>query len=199
MIGCVGHDEDGNWTPTNTVDHTKDYGFICSDKFNKFPNPFDEGTAWNYNDEDCHIASPYNSDGSRNAVYYQTTSPLTAANATADFDGVNNTSKIKSSIGGTEHNRAAQVVSTLGTEGDGLNWYLPACGELAYIMPRFNQINEGLSKVGTQMGTSVGFWSSSEYNSNNAWRVHTKGGNVANYGKNYFANVLGFARVPLSV
>lgn len=199
MIGCVGHDENGNWTPTNTVDHTNNYGYICSDKLYKVSNPYDEGTAWEYNDGDCHIASPYNNDGSRNAVYYQTTSPLTVANATADFDGVGNTAKIITKLTELgETDRAAQVAKAM-TDG-GLDWYLPAIGELAYIMPRFNKINEGLQECsGTQMGKSVTFWSSSEYSNRYAWHVGTDNGHVYNINKDYGYRVLGFARVSLSV
>jgi len=197
MIGCVGHDNNGNWTPDNEIDHTNTYGFICSDAFTEVPNPFDPTTGWQYNDEDCHIASPYNADGSRNAVYYQTTSPLTEANATADFDGVDNTSKIIEALGDGDY--AAKWTASL-QDGD-LSWYLPACGELAYIMPRFTKINAGLTALSASvLGSSNRYWSSSEYSGNLAWNVRTDNGTVgSDYGEDDRNYVRGFARVLLSV
>lgn len=178
----------GNITTQAPIE-TANYCFLPSNKFNNEANALDNGTAWASEiDPSKHCPSLFASDGSRN-----TSINVGALN---DFDGINNTSKIITKLTELdETDRAAQVAKAM-TNG-GLTWYLPAMGELAYIIPRFNQINEGLSKVGTQMGESVSFWSSSEYNVNLAWRVDTFYGYVTYANKHNGNSVLGFARVTL--
>lgn len=69
-------------------------------------------------------------------------------------------------------------------------WYLPACGELGYIIPRLGDINDTINKlnkeygstyggsVGVQLSSSNYFWSSSEYSSNGAYTVYTGNGSA---------------------
>lgn len=66
------------------------------------------------------------------------------------------------------------------------DWYLPACGELGYIMPPFNKINNAIDKmrtaygssVGIEMDTSGGYWSSTESSSRYACFVLVNDGTV---------------------
>ena len=69
-------------------------------------------------------------------------------------------------------------------------WYLPAAGELGYIVPRLYDINATITKlngaygVGVLLGTNNLYWSSSEYSDNGAYGVYTGSGGV-NYGYKY--------------
>ena len=59
------------------------------------------------------------------------------------------------------------------------DWYLPSMGELAFIMPKFNELNTAISDVsGVQLSDYDAYWSSTEYGGNGAWRVSTNSGYV---------------------
>ena len=65
-----------------------------------------------------------------------------------------------------------------------IEWYLPAAGELGFMLPRFNKIQAALTKVNApQLDGSYYYWSSSEYSSNSAYNVSTRNGNVNNANK----------------
>ena len=176
--------------------------------------------AYYYSSSYSYAPSPYLTDGSRNPGYYQTTSPSSSSNALADFDGKGN-SEILWGLATAQSNwRMASTITnnsgdnylpaacccwryhTEGTQqGD---WYLPACGELGYIMPPFNKINEAITKMRNAYGTSVGvtlstsdyYWSSSEYDSSRARNVYTSSGRVGRSYKNYNGScVRAFLRV----
>ena len=162
------------------------------------------------------IPSPYLTDGSRNPGYYQTTSPSSSENALADFDGKGNTQKIITQRGTKDYNSwkpdreteadypAASCCDMFYTEGTQQgDWYLPACGELGYIMPPLNKINNTINKIRTVYDSSIGvqlrtvyyYWSSTEYRSNNARFVHTSNGEVNGTNKNSRNYVRAFLRV----
>ena len=119
----------------------------------------------------------------------------------SDFDGKNNTNiitdlataedwKTASSITGSASNSwypAACCCWRYHTDGTSQGqWYLPASGELGYIMPKFNQIQASINalisaygdSVGAQLDTSngYGYWSSSEYNDKKARKLQMKFG-----------------------
>lgn len=205
-----------NGNVSETVQGTNSYAYLPSDRFTTVANPYDEGTGYKYNDNDYYIPSPYQNDGSFNAVYSQTSSPSSAANAMADFDGVGNTKKlvqlhtvddlstattVTNGNGSTYAPSAAccYCYSTDGTKrGD---WYLPSCGELGYIVPRFNKINETINalkkayNVGVQLSSYLAYWSSSEYSSDSARDVFTSDGGVYYDYKRNHGYVRAFLRV----
>ena len=194
------------------------YAIIPSDKFSGAQCAHDTD-AYYYSSSYSYAPSPYLTDGSRNPGYYQTTSPSSSSNALADFDGKGN-SEILWGLATAQSNwRTASTITnnsgdnylpaacccwryhTEGTQqGD---WYLPACGELGYIMPPFNKINEAITKmrnaygssVGVTLDTNYGYWSSSEDNSDDARRVYTGYGRVDNNRKDYGYHVRAFLRV----
>lgn len=57
-------------------------------------------------------------------------------------------------------------------------WYLPACGEVGYSIVRGARIQYAMSQVGATTYSTEYMWSSSEYNSVNAWCLHPSLGNV---------------------
>ena len=189
------------------------YGRLPSDKFSDIQCAHDTD-AYYYSSP--YIPSPYLTDGSRNSGYYQISSPSSLSNALADFDGIGNTKKIITQRGTKDYNSwtpdrlngvsypAASCCDMFYTEGTSQgDWYLPACGELGYIMPPFNKINDAIDKmrtvygsdVGVELSTNYGHWSSTMLNSNNARRVHTGNGYVDNYGKDDYGYVRAFLRV----
>lgn len=192
-------------TVNESVEGTTGYAFLPSDKFTTVKNPYDTDTYYNYNDSDYYIPSPYNDDDTRNPAYYQTSSPSSTANAMSDFNGVNNTNIITALATAESWKTASSITNSYSTgyypaacccwryHTDGTSqgdWYLPACGELGYIMPKFNQIQTSINALRSAYGDSVGvqlksndaYWSSSEYSSDYARYVYTGHGIV--YGTN---------------
>ena len=190
------------------------YAYLPSDKFSGTQCAHDTD-AFYYSSS--YIPSPYLTDGSRNPGYYQTSSPSSSSNALADFDGIGNTEKIINQRGTKDYNSwtpgrtteadypAASCCDMFHTEGTSQgDWYLPACGELGYIMPPFNKINDAIGKMRTAYGSSVGvelnthngYWSSTEFSSSNARRVYTYGGNVTSSNK---SNLVSYVRAWLRV
>ena len=172
-------------------------GYLPSDKFGGAPCAHDTDVYYDYLP---YIPSPYLTDGSRNPGYYQTSSPSSSNNALADFDGIGNTTKIIAERGTKDYNLswkpgrhteadypAASCCDMFHTEGTQQgDWYLPACGELGYIIPPFNKINDAIDKMCRTYGSSVGvklltnnyYWSSTEFDDNTARYVYTYNGRV---------------------
>ena len=210
----VGNTENG--IPTSQTS----YAIIPSDKFSGAQCAHDTD-AYYYSSSYSYAPSPYLTDGSRNPGYYQTTSPSSSNNALADFDGRGNTDKIIAQRGNKDYTSwkptynteydypAASCCDMFYTEGTRQgDWYLPACGELGYIMPHLNNINEAITNMRNTYGTSVGVmldtngghWSSSEYGSNEARHVDTSIGSVDYNRKLYTSYVRAFLKVsPLDL
>ena len=161
--------------------------------------------------------SPYLRDNTQNPAYIGNTNGKIA---TSDFDGHRNTDIICASATAQSDWQTASVITNNSSSGYypaacccrrygtyGLpsgNWYLPACGELGYIMPRFKQIQDSLQgiidsgQVAVLLETDNNYWSSTEYSSNDACYVYTYGGNVDYDDKDIGYFVRAFASVPLS-
>ena len=173
-FGCLpSNNENGNFTGVTCV---------C-DSLTKYPGftPF--------------IPSPYLEDGSQNPAYINTVE-ATTGNCLSDFDGKSNTSVL---VGLGNNYVAANACNQYGTIAlPSGNWYLPACGELGYIIPRFNEINLSLQKVGgIQLGSGNFYWSSAEFGSGYACVVDTYFGSVTSTSKNQNPYVRAFASVPI--
>ena len=193
--------------------------YLPSDKFSTVQNPYDTDTYFYYNNRYEYIPSPYNEDDTRNPAYYQTASPSSAENALSDFDGVGNTTKLINFATAQTNWKTASTITnksdrgyspaacccwryhTEGTkQGD---WYLPAMGELGYIMPKYNKINQTIETLITAYGSTVGilinkfiyYWSSSECSSYNAQYVVMDNGCVSIHDKREDIYVRAFLRV----
>ena len=210
-LGQVPTGNTSNGIPTG---QTSSYAYLPSDKFSKTQCAHD--TDVYYNVSNTPIPSPYLTDGSRNPGYYQTTSPSSSKNALADFDGIGNTEKIITQRGIKDYDSwtpgrttdddypAASCCDMFHTEGTSQgDWYLPACGELGYIMPPFNKINDAIDKMRTAYGSSVGvklktgydYWSSTEDSSYHARCVATDSGYVTSNFKSNNSYVRAWLRV----
>lgn len=167
-------------------------GFLPSDKGFTGATCVTDATA-KYSQTSNLIPSPYLADGTQNPDYVNTAG-ATTANCLSDFDGAGNTSVL---VGlGTSY-VAASACSLYSTEYlTAGRWYLPAAGELGYIMPRFNVINAALQAVGgVQFKGDDYYWSSSEHDSGDARYVDPRFGYVNYRSKNGDVFVRPFASV----
>lgn len=180
-----------NYQVVNLVDGTtNDRGFLPSDRFTGSTSL--DGVS-KYFADNINLPSPYNADGSRNEAYY--TTAYSTANALSDFDGVGNTAVLTELATSQSDWKTATTITndsgagyyppacccwrfhTPGTvQGQ---WYLPALGELGYVMNRINAINETINKVlsvysvfATAFGDSGSYWSSSESSATTACIVN---------------------------
>ena len=192
-----------NKVPTwdNTIGGTvgnNSFGFLPSD------NPSFTGATCatdsiaKYNGETPYIPSPYLEDGSQNPDYINTVE-ATTGNCLSDFNGKSNTEVL---VGLGSDYVAANACNKYGTTAiPAGNWYLPAMGELGYIMPRFNEIQSALQKVsGVQLnsGSITFFYMSSTESSNHfSYNVDISYSNVIQGLKSNTYYVRAFASVPV--
>lgn len=165
---------------TENITSVGSVGYLPSDKFSKVANPYDIGTYYNTNSS--LSPSPYQNDGSFNPNYSNIS--LSENNATSDFKGKSNTDILISLAVSQSNWKTADSIINEGSEGYspaacccwrfhtlGTNqgdWYLPAAGELGYIMPRYNKINNSINKliesygqIGVTLGTQA-YWTSTK-------------------------------------
>lgn len=213
----VGNTSDGIPTSQTT------YPCLPSDKF--FGTQCAHDTDAYYANTSVTMApSPYLTDGSRNPGYYQTTSPSSTNNCLADFDGKGNSEILWNNATSQSDWKTASTITNNGDSGyspaacccwryhtEGTqqgDWYLPACGELGYIMLSFNKIKEVINNMRNAYGTSIGvtlnnndhYWSSSEYDYNQARHLYSGFGRVDRNGKGNDCYVRAFLKVsPLDL
>ena len=176
----------------------------------------DTETKYN-NPSEPMCPSPYLRDNTQNPAYIGNTNGKIA---TSDFDGHRNTDIICASATAQSDWQTASAITNSDLSGyytaacccrrygtSGLpsgNWYLPACGELGYIIPRFKQIQDSLQgiidsgQVAVLLRTDECYWSSTESSNIAACYVFTYDGSVEYDDKAYAYYVRAFASVPVS-
>jgi hypothetical protein len=203
---------------------TTSYIVLPSDNFNAVQNPYDTDTYYYYNDSTWNYApSPYLNDDGRNPLYYQTSSPSSIYNCLADFNGIGNSQilwdaataqsdwKTTSSITNSSksgYSPAACCCWRYHTEGTKQgDWYLPAAGELGYIIPKLNKINAAITTVkniynfsndNIKLILSSGYWSSSESSSDATIQIYTFNGGIYSSYKMALTSVRAFMRLSVS-
>ena len=159
-------------------------GYLPSDKFTGTVSYVDPGTQYSGTSRTMSPSPYITKDGKYevNPEYYkEILSGDTNVNALSDFNGASNTAVL---VGLGADYTAANTAHNYdgGVTGTDIQWYLPAAGELGFIMPRFNVINAAIQSVGgVAVAGDNSFWSSSEYASNYAYGVYTYNGSVYNY------------------
>ena len=154
--------------------------YLPSDKFTGTVSYVDPGTQYSGTSRTM-IPSPYLTvDGKNepNPAYYAEISGYN--NALSDFNGLENTQTL---VGlGTGYTAANVCWTYKDAANSTTQWYLPAMGELGYMLPRFNEINAGLAAVSAvRLGSSNYYWSSSESSSGGAYGVYAYDGRVSYY------------------
>ena len=185
-----------NYTKVPTTDNagstsngSSSYGYLPSDSFSGTESFVDPKSK--YNGSTPMIPSPYlDNDRTLNPVYKET---ISGNNALSDFGGSSNTQTL---VGLGADYIAANACWNYKDGSSNLQWYLPAAGELGFLVPRFNVINSTLTTVGGSSVALGNFWSSSEYSSNNASYVNTNNGDVYHNLKNNLNYVRPFAVLP---
>lgn len=147
---------------SSKLDGESEFGLVPMMNLNmntKCDCPHDSQTKY-YNSTNAsygYVPSPYLDNGIRNPDYYKTDLPVSIHNATSDFNGKSNTEFLCAKATSQSDWKSSTILNyttagyhpaacacwrfhTVGTnQGD---WYLPAAGEMGYIMSRFDKINE---------------------------------------------------------
>ena len=164
-------------------------GYLPSDKFTGTVSYVDSKAKYYYDDYELYIPSPYLGEAP-NPEYYKT---ISGNNALSDFNGLSNTETL---VGLGADYVAANAAYKYKDGVSNLQWYLPAMGELGYLMPRFNEIKRTITALGgVAVKSSSYFWSSSECSSNYAYGFRTNGGYVDSNSKSYDSYVRPFATI----
>ena len=217
-------DAPGDETSTVVGEYSTPY--LPSDAFERGSSsvhcPHDLNAYYHSNSSSRYAApSPYLTNGSRNPAYYQTTSLSSEANALADFNGKDNTQILCDLATAQSDWKTASTIENEYTEGyypaacccwrfhtEGTeqgDWYLPADGELGYVVARKKAIDNTISLLTTAYGSSVGssvsrggYWSSSECSYDSARSVDFLDGSVDSSSKNLNRYCRSFCRIGLS-
>lgn len=161
-------------------------GYLPSDKFTGTTSTIDPKAK--YRGSTPMIPSPYLGDAP-NPEYNKEISGYN--NALSDFNGLSNTQTL---VGLGADYVAANACWNYKDGPSNLQWYLPSMGELGYLMPRFNEINNVIEALGgVAVDGSAYFWSSSEFGSSNAYALNTTNGYVINLNKGNIPFIRPFA------
>ena len=198
-VPCVGLNEDsGTVVITNQVEHSHEDGHMPSDSrdFTGLIDPYDITTMFSYDAYEHYIPSPFMNNRAFNENYSTlfTTGGTAIDNALSDFDGFRNTQIL---IKDGDVVAAKQCAEFKPGYRDG-EWYLPAVGELGFIIRNFMEINIYLATLDSiadrldDDNYGSNYWSSTEYNGSLAWAVNTRDGSVYPTGKPCRYNVRAF-------
>lgn len=215
---------DGVYKVNNIVIETTSISYLPSDKFKKrnqseqYYEAIDGFLYYNYvsSTQGPFIPSPYLKDGSRNLSYSQTEAPSSTLNALSDFNGKSHTELLCSQATAQENwQTAAQITNssgsgyqtaacicwryhTLGTnQGD---WYIPACGELGYVLVLLEKIEKTieylkkLSNISFYSCTGSYHWSSTHVSQSVCYSIRFSDGIVIPRSKDSKHNIRPFYR-----
>ena len=188
-----------NYTKVPTTDNagststgSASNAYLPSDRFSGTVSYVDPGTQYSGTSRTM-IPSPYITRDGKNEFNPEYSKAISGNNALSDFSGSANTQTL---VGLGADYIAANACWNYKDGSSNLQWYLPAAGELGFLVPRFNAINSTLTTVGGSSVASDYFWSSSEYSSDYAYYVSTGNGYVGSGNKRYNVYVRPFAVLP---
>lgn len=147
-------------------------GYLPSDTFTGTQSFVDAQAK--YSQTSNLIPSPYLNDTTMNPAYSKVISGYN--NVLSDFNGLSNTQTL---VGLGSDYIAANAAWNYSDGVSSTQWYLPAMGELGFLMPRFNAINAAITAMGgVAIGDNVFTWSSSEGTGISAYSLGTRMGRV---------------------
>lgn len=165
-----------NYTMVPTTDNvgstttgSADTGYLPSDNFSGTASVIDP--AAKYSQTNNMIPSPY-LNSAVNPDYYGVIEGYN--NALSDFNGSDNTATL---VGLGSKYIAAIAANNYSDGVSEAKWYLPAAGELGYLVARFKEINNAIVAAGG-VALLSSFWSSTEYDSNSAYFLSMSSGGV---------------------
>lgn len=192
-------------------------GYLPSDNFSNIQCLHDTNRFYQIDSSSNQSPSPYLTDGSRNPGYYQTISPSSSNNALSDFNGKGNSEtlwglataqsnwKTDSTIednSGDNYFPAACCCWRYHTDGTQQgDWYLPACGELGYVVASINKIVEvatNLKNIYKDIfinWTNIALWSSTNHQPKYARYNGTNSGQAGIYKKSGSVSAIAFLKV----
>lgn len=191
-----------NTTDTSLTNYGSSSFFLPSDYLNDgVKNNIDKGTYWfTGTATDKQHVSPYISSSVIANVNLAANDPcndtdgrsnsLVIAGITTATHTSGGTINNSSAVGNYPVNDACRYYNM-----GGRSWYLPAMGELQFIVPRFKEINASFSKFSKSL-TNNALWSSTEFSQGGAWRLYLSEapfGYVGNDGKSSAGSVVAFA------
>ena len=160
----------------STSNGSNSNGYLPSDNFTGAASYVDSKAK--YNGSTPMIPSPYlGDDKTLNPEYCKAISGYN--NALSDFNGLSNTETL---VGLGSDYTAANAAYKYNDGVSNLQWYLPAMGELGFLISRLKEINNTITALGGVAVASSHFWSSSEYSRNSAYYLYTSNGLVDNFG-----------------
>lgn len=170
----------------STSSGSNSYGYLPSDSFTGATSYVDSKAK--YKETRALIPSPYlGDDKTLNPEYCIA---ISKNNALGDFNGLSNTQTL---VGLGTRYTAANAAYKYNDGASNLQWYLPAMGELGFLMPRFKKINNTITALGGEAVGSSSFWSSSDYSDYRARYLNTSNGFATNKEKDYSYYVRPFA------
>ena len=171
------------------------YAYAPSDKFSGQTACYGNDSVWYYNGINLYVPPILTTADTPNPdCLVENGSPNT--NCLLDFDGAGNTAVL---VGLGSAYTAANACANYSVDGMETGWYLPACGELVYILPKFNVLQSALSGLsGVSLIANYDYWSSSEYSADGARNVTTYTGNVNRSEKDTALYVRPFAKIELT-
>ena len=188
-------------------------GYVCpTDSSTRYFDSNDSSRGW--------VPGPYNGT-KRNPLYYQTTSPASTKNPLSNFDGKGETAIIIKAATGQSDWKTAATIKNTSTSGiypaacccyrykteyiDSGEWYLPAEGELGYVVPRFNKIEKTLLKLNEIYGNNIctmiefdatqNYFSSSLNGATSVNRISTLNGSVGTRNATQTAAIRAFTKI----
>lgn len=133
-------------------------GYLPSDNFTGATSFVDPKAKYIGSSYTPMIPSPYKGEGPNPEYYKEILLEGNTSNALSDFNGLSNTETL---VGLGADYVAANVAWKYKDGASNLQWYLPAMGELGYIMPRLKEINSVITALGGAPCEWV-LWSSTE-------------------------------------
>ena len=175
---------------TNAGSNTNCY--LPSDQFTSTKQSDEDPKAYYYYSSSSNNApSPYLGEG-LNPNYCK----VSGNNAFSDFGGLYNTEFIVGLNKSKMH--ACNAAYSYNDGISNIQWYLPAAGELGFLIVRYKTINASISKLGAVSVPSGMLLSSTESGYNSVMKMRASTGYATTTSKSSWDYVRPFAMLPLS-